>query len=59
MIYGTDNTLLTWSGNAVYYTLLENQSRHCTSSAWLSLLDEIQPVHRLSVSFKVHEVLMW
>ena len=38
---------------AVLKKLLKNQSRRCTSSARLSLLDEIQPMHRLSASSKV------
>jgi len=36
----------------------KKQPRHCTSSAPLSLLDEIQPMHRLSASSKVPGALM-
>ena len=38
--------------------LLKNQPRRCTSSTRLSLLDKIQPMHRLSASSKVPGALM-
>ena len=47
--------------NKIMETVLktaQNQSIRCTSSTRLSLLDEIQSMHRLSASSKVRGALM-
>ena len=50
MIYGTKLQKLCQK-------LLKNQSIRCTSSTWLSLLDGMQPMHRLSAPSKVRGAL--